>query len=79
MLNAIGDHTQGERCCPVARFVSGCSVDEDPWKLRDFADPAAIFFAFNFDRQHNCGSRSSWAYDGALVRNAQDIDVRPTL
>jgi len=55
MFNSVGNYAKGGRRGFVAGFALGCDIGYDTRQLPDFADPAAVFFAFDLDRQHKHG------------------------
>ena len=49
MLDAISNYAKGKRGDLITDFVLGRSIGQDARQLRNFADPAAIVFAFDFN------------------------------
>jgi hypothetical protein len=52
MLDAIGDHMQGERRCLHPRLGFRRAIGQHAWQIGNLADLSAVFFALDFDPKH---------------------------
>lgn len=51
VLQALGDHTQGERLDSCDRFVPVSAVTHHAWERSHFSEPPAVILALEFDRE----------------------------
>ena len=58
MLQTLCDHSKGEDLCPGHRLFTGRAISQYPGQLRDFRNPAAIFFLLGLDREIHSDTRS---------------------
>jgi len=52
MFNSIRNYAEREGSRLLAGLFFACAISYDARQLRDFTDPAAVFFTFKLDRQH---------------------------
>lgn len=62
IVETFGEHPQGERFSFCHSLVSGSSIGENASKLRDFREPATIFFAFVLNREIHVPPRQFLAF-----------------
>ncbi len=51
MIDAVGEHPQGERFRRRCRRLPRFAVDDHPRQINHLCEPAAVNFLFDFDRQ----------------------------
>ena len=53
MLQALSNHAEGERLHASDRLVWVLAIRQYAWQGRNFGEPAAIVFSFDFNRERH--------------------------
>jgi hypothetical protein len=56
VLQAFGEHTEGESLSVRDRIIAGGSVGQDAWKVRHLCDPPAVALLIELNAEIHIGA-----------------------